>query len=82
MMLSEALTRGPYREKWVQFIRSQDLINSMVAAIPDAGGKDFEDLSGALELAENEQVKIIEEIRRALKKSKGPVLEEKGGVGP
>lgn len=67
MRLSDARTRGPWRKKWVEFIRAQDLISTLIKSMNnsmDQGQR--EAFQGAVDLAVAEERKILWEIRRAL----------------
>ena len=66
MRLSDARTRGPWRKKWVQFIRANDIIKTLEKAIWDTQPDGWEKLHGALALALEERAKIVREIERAL----------------
>jgi len=66
MRLSDARTRGPWREKWVQFIRTRDIILTLVRSMDGTVPGQRDAIDGALDMAVEEEEKIFQEIRRAL----------------
>lgn len=85
MRLSDARTRGPWREKWVQFVRANDIVATLEDAISNADKAEWPTLYGAYSMALLERAKIFNEIKRALtvgpdepKKLQGPC---RGGNG-
>ncbi len=70
MRHSDALTRGPWRKKWVQYIRALDIEFCLEHSVEENCGKvteaQLDDLNGALQLAKDATAKILEEVRRAL----------------
>jgi len=65
MILSDAKTRGPWRKRWLNYIRNQDILETMEDRLGTCSDPHYDILSQAI----NVQLRIMRDLREEIRKA-------------